>query len=258
MATTGSQSQLHRSNINLYENDLKKKAQAANIAAEKKRGLLDVRHKYLLEKFATYLNEKPSALENSFILGNKLEIVNEFFAENGSKKVLMYWQAPTKEEIKSTGSTAKTLVVTLTAKEMFTGMGCFFVRTTNKSITTANIYQEVSFGPINVGILSSLTSMVKNVILPALNAQENWGVLNRTKDESVRSFMEVLEKFVSDLDVAMVNLHDSVQLNPCNTDLEDYKKPTDYLTASYNPEVVASLEGDTLFLILIRPRNGMV
>lgn len=247
MASIGSQSALHRSNQNIHENDLKKKTVAAANAAEKKRGMLDVRHKYLLEKFAAYLDEKPSVLENSFILGNKLETVNEFFAENGSRKVLMYWQAPTKDEIKSTGSSAKTLVVTLSAKEMFTGMGCFFVRTTNKSITTANIYQEVSFGPINVGILSSLTSMVKNVILPALNAQENWGVLNRTKDESVRSFMEVMEKFVLDLDVAMVNLQDSVQLNPCNTDLEEYKKPTDYLNASHNPEVVASLEGNKVY-----------
>jgi dynein heavy chain len=133
--------------------------------------------------------------------------------------------------------------VTLSAKEMFTGMGCFFVRTTNKALTTANIFQEVSFGPINANILPSLTAMVKNVILPALNAQESWGVLTRTKDESVKSFMEVLEKFVSDLQVAMFNLQDSVQLNPCNTDLEEYKKPTDYLNVSHNPEVVASLEG---------------
>ena len=133
--------------------------------------------------------------------------------------------------------------MTLSAKEMFTGMGCFFVRTTNKAITTANIFQEVSFGPINANILPSLTSMVKNVILPALNAQESWGVLTRTKDESVKSFMEVLEKFVTDLQVAMFNLQDSVQLNPCNTDLEEYKKPTDYLNVSHNPEVVASLEG---------------
>jgi dynein heavy chain len=257
MATIGSQSQLHRSNANIHESELKKKTLAATNAAEKKRGMLDVRHKYLLEKFAVYLDEKVSVLENSFIQGNKLEVVNEFFAENGSKKVLMYWQAPTKEEIKSTGSTAKTLVVTLSAKELFTGMGCFFVRTTNKAISTANVYQEVAFGPINAGILSSLTSMVKNVILPALNAQENWGVLNRTKDESVRSFMEVLEKFVSDLDVAMVNLLDSVQLNPCNADLEEYKKPTDYLNASHNPEVVASLEGNKL-LYNIRSCNRMV
>ena len=55
--------------------------------------------------------------------------------------------------------------------------------------------------------------------------------------------MEVLEKFVTDLDVAMVNLHDSVQLHPCHIDLDEYKKPTDYLNAAHNPEVVGALEG---------------
>lgn len=85
--------------------------------------------------------------------------------------------------------------------------------------------------------------MVKNVIAPALMAQENWGVLNRQKDEAVKSFMEVLDKFVTDLDVAMVNLNDSVQLHPCNLNLDEYKKPTEYANAAHNPEVVTGLEG---------------
>jgi dynein heavy chain len=102
MAATGSQYNLHRSNPNLHEAEGKKKAlAAANALAEKKRASLDARHKHLIEKFAAYVDEKPAVLENSFIQGNKLEIVNEFFAENGSKKVLMFWQAPTKVRMTS-------------------------------------------------------------------------------------------------------------------------------------------------------------
>jgi dynein heavy chain len=142
------------------------------------------------------------------------------------------------------GNQAKnTLVVTLGSKDVISGIGCFFVKTTTKAITTANLYSEVSFGSINPAILPSLTSMVRHVIMPALNAQENWGVLNRQKDESIKGFMETLDKFVTDLDVALVNLHDSVQLHQCTIDLEAYKKPTDYANASHNPEVVAALEG---------------
>lgn len=88
--------------------------------------------------------------------------------------------------------------------------------------------------------------MVKNVIMPALNAQENWGVLNRSKDEAVKSFMEVLDRFVNDLDVAMVNLNDSVQLSPCNIDLDQYKKPHEYVNAAHNPELVGQLESNLL------------
>jgi dynein heavy chain len=73
--------------------------------------------------------------------------------------------------------------------------------------------------------------------------QENWGVLQRTKDESVKGFIEVLERFVNDLDIAMVNLHDSVQLHPCTVDLETFKKPSDYPNAIHSPEIINALEG---------------
>jgi hypothetical protein len=68
-------------------------------------------------------------------------------------------------------------------------------------------------------------------------------VLPSKKDESVVKFMENLENFVTDLDVAMVNLRDSVQLSPCTVDLEAYKKPTDFVNATHNPEVMGALEG---------------
>jgi dynein heavy chain len=96
MATTSSQSNLHGSNKNLFDIDGKKKLAAQQNLAEKRRASLDTRHKYFLEKFAQLIDEKPAVLENSFILGNKVDIVNEFFAENGSKKVLFYWQSASK------------------------------------------------------------------------------------------------------------------------------------------------------------------
>jgi dynein heavy chain len=86
-ATMGSLSNLN----NAFEND-KKKA-AANVGAvEKKRALLDVRHRYLIEKFAAFVDEKPIAIENSLLLGQKLDLVNDFLAEGGSRKVLFFWQ----------------------------------------------------------------------------------------------------------------------------------------------------------------------
>jgi dynein heavy chain, axonemal len=86
-ATTGSLSSLN----NAFEND-KKKA-AANVGAiEKKRALLDVRHRYLIEKFAAFVDEKPIVIENSLLLGQKLDLVNDFLAEGGSRKVLFFWQ----------------------------------------------------------------------------------------------------------------------------------------------------------------------
>lgn len=74
-----------------FEND-KKKAAANQTAIEKKRASLDTRHRYLLEKFAVFVDEKASLLENSLLLGNKLDLVNDFLAEGGARKVLFFWQ----------------------------------------------------------------------------------------------------------------------------------------------------------------------
>jgi dynein heavy chain len=78
-------------NLSNFEND-KKKATAAQNLIEKKRALLDVRHRYLLEKFAQFVDEKPIVLENSLLLGSKLDLLNDFLAEGGSKKVIFFWQ----------------------------------------------------------------------------------------------------------------------------------------------------------------------
>lgn len=83
---------------NAFEND-KKKASANVGVMEKKRGSLDVRHRYLIEKFAAFVDEKPIVIENSLLLGQKLELVNDFLAEGGSRKVLFFWQKVTTFDI---------------------------------------------------------------------------------------------------------------------------------------------------------------
>ncbi|RKO93026.1 hypothetical protein BDK51DRAFT_27536, partial [Blyttiomyces helicus] len=251
----GSLANMHRSNPALSHEggtgaqptDSKKRGAGAVNVVEKKRASLDARHRYLLEKFAAYVDEKAAVLENSLLQGNKLEFVNDFFAEGGARKVMFFWQPAPKDEAPRPVAgvpAAKTssLVVTNGTKEVLTGVGCFFVRATSKAITVANITSDVSCGVINADILPSLTVMVRHVVMPALKAQDNWGVLTRHKDESVKAFMEVLEKFVNDLDVAMVNLSESVQLHPCTVDLDAYKKPSEYANAAHNPDVVNALE----------------
>jgi dynein heavy chain len=59
--------------------------------------------------------------------------------------------------------------------------------------------------------------------------------------------MEVLERFTEDLDVAMVNLQDSVKLSPCTVNLDPYKKPSEYANAAHDPVVVEGLESNRLF-----------
>ncbi|KAI9015067.1 dynein heavy chain and region D6 of dynein motor-domain-containing protein [Gaertneriomyces semiglobifer] len=258
--TRGSLANLYRSSNTLFGQhdpaalDPKKRAAAIN-AIEKKRASLDARHRYLLEKVASVIDEKPATLENSLIMGNKLDIVNDFLNEGGSKRVMFFWQ-PGKEGPKVAGAQstgrANTLIVTTGIRDVLTGTGCFFIRTSSKALSVANIHNETSFGILTPSLLPSLTTLVKNVVLPALKAQDNWGVLRKPKtetgglagDDSVKGFFELLEKFVGDLDVAMVNLLDSVRLAKVEgVDLDTFARPSDYANAAHMPEVVDALEG---------------
>lgn len=53
----------------------------------------------------------------------------------------------------------------------FTGEGIYFIRLSNKAITPQNINQEIYFGKLSASILPSLSTMVKHIIMPALQAQ---------------------------------------------------------------------------------------
>jgi dynein heavy chain len=84
-------------NLAIAGGDDQAKRKAAATAAqtnnlEKRRASIDSRHRVLLDKFAELIGEKSLVLENSFLLGNKIEVVNEFFREGGSRRVLFFWK----------------------------------------------------------------------------------------------------------------------------------------------------------------------
>ncbi len=63
------------------------------------------------------------------------------------------------------------LIVTNGSKEGLIGIGCFFIRSSQKAVTAQSIVSEVCYGLINPSILPSLTGMVKHIIMNALKAQ---------------------------------------------------------------------------------------
>ncbi|CAI5671711.1 unnamed protein product [Oreochromis niloticus] len=56
------------------------------------------------------------------------------------------------------------------------GKCLFFLRTTEKAITTANVQQEVNFGVLDCsgggGVLNSLETLLTHIMLPALRSQQ--------------------------------------------------------------------------------------
>lgn len=68
-------------------------------------------------------------------------------------------------------TTKSTIIVTDGTKESFNGVGCYFIRTNNKSITASTVTSDVVYGPLSPNIIPSLTNIIKNVLMPALKAQ---------------------------------------------------------------------------------------
>ncbi|KAI9141404.1 dynein heavy chain and region D6 of dynein motor-domain-containing protein [Paraphysoderma sedebokerense] len=231
-------------NLSLLSDNEVVKKKAGNLTTqpsiEKRKALLDQRHKYMLEKVSEIVNEKMSVLESSFVTGNKLELVNDFFKDGGPKKILFFWQ---KDEAAKPNSPKYTLKVTDGHSESVSGVGCYFVRTTLKPVTSSNIQTDVAFGVINRTILPSLSTVVKHVIMPALRSQDNWGDLSQgNKKDILDDFLKALNRFVSELEIAMSNRRDSVQLSSVPIALANYVSPTDFVNAAHDTNLVATLE----------------
>ena len=75
------------------------------------------------------------------------------------------------------------------------GVCYFFLKTSDKSITTANVANEVNFGVIEAteGLLGGIEQLLSKVMVPALKAQDNWGQLstngNKNKQVSLKKII---------------------------------------------------------------------
>ncbi|GCB62029.1 hypothetical protein scyTo_0004191, partial [Scyliorhinus torazame] len=183
-------------------------------------------------------------------------MIEEFFAPNGCKKLLFYYQETvtnTDSRRLSTdilrGLNQKRLFITDGSTESLIGTCFFFLRTTDKSISTANVSQEVNFGMLSCSegnLLQGLEKLLANIMVPALRSQENWGsIKDGLKNAQIQEFLESLDKFVGNLSSARKNMERQVILQEAATgcNLDDLHGPSDYLTVATNTEFVEQLEG---------------
>ena len=145
----------------------------------------------------------------------------------------------------------KKLYITDGTKEAFPGLGMFFLCTSNKPITTANIAQEVFFGVLESnggGLLEAIESLLARVFLPALQQQTNWGILSSDANGHVlkEAFLGKLSMFVSMLANARASIADSVTLSACpHPQLAAISSPAEILAAAGNSELVEAAEACT-------------
>ncbi|KAM4605979.1 LOW QUALITY PROTEIN: dynein axonemal heavy chain 5 [Polymixia lowei] len=239
-------------------------AKQARAVKEERRAMLDGRHKYLVSKLVDTGTLGETEVEDALISDDKFSLIEEFFAANGSKRLIFFYQEVTQslsssplfavEPVVSSPGQKKLFLTTGTSEPLL-GKCLFFLRTTDKTITTANVQQEVNFGLLNcseVSLLHSLERLLSDVMLPALRSQESWGSVEEGVGcPEVQGFLCSVDQFIGNLASARLNMEAKVHLllpeqAEVTAAITHLTCPADYTTAANNSELVERLEGVVL------------
>ncbi|KAI8792083.1 dynein heavy chain 5, axonemal [Biomphalaria glabrata] len=211
---------------------------------DERRMEMDARHKYLVQQLATALNLDTSVVEEFIVSDDRFDMISEFFKADGSRKIMFFYQ-----DVNRGSAEKKKLFITPGDAEGLNGICLFFLRTTTKAITPANIPQEVNFGTLDCTggkILAGFEKHLSKIILPSLKSLETWGTLSKENGTltQVEDFLEYLEKFVTSLMSALKNMEGQIilQENGQSSIIDHIKTPSDYQDAASNTEHLEKLE----------------
>ncbi|XP_040552361.1 dynein axonemal heavy chain 5 isoform X2 [Gallus gallus] len=250
LPTTGKKS------IVLSSETRKELAKQAKVTKEERRAQIDERHKYLISRLSDGIDLSEQQVEEAIISDDKFQLIEQFFAPHGLKKLLFFYQDVLQQtsnaSLRSDDSTnnflQKKLFLTMGSAENFTGICAFFLRTSDKIVTTSNVCQEVNFGIFDCSkgnILQGLELFLSQIMIPALKSQQHWGAVKEgLKNSQIQDFLYSVDRFVDILSSSRQNLEDRIQLAQVDIDtyVSNLQSPSDYITASSNTEITEKLE----------------
>ncbi|XP_064287158.1 dynein axonemal heavy chain 5-like isoform X3 [Passer domesticus] len=234
----------------------KELAKQARVTKEERRAHIDGRHRYLISRLADGIDLSEQQVEEAIISDDKFQLIEQFFAPSGLKKLLFFYQDVLQQmsnaSLRPDGSTnnlpQKNLFIAMGSTEDFTGTCAFFLRTSDEVITASNVSQEVNFGMFdctNGNILQGLEFFLSQIMIPALKSQQNWGAVKEgLKSRQIQDFLYAVDKFVGTLSSSRQNIEDKIQLTKVDIDVyvRNLQNPSDYITAGTNREVTEKLE----------------
>ncbi|KAM6900105.1 dynein axonemal heavy chain 5 [Xenentodon cancila] len=240
----------------LLANETKREmAKQARAIKEVRRAALDFRHKYLINMLADALTMEEPEVEDALVSDDRFSMIDDFFAAIGSKKLVFFYQEQRLSSSYSSivdaatlAETQKKLFLTIGSSEPLLGKCLFFLRTTEKAITTTNIQQEVNLVVMDGGdnsILKNLETLLAGFI-QALRSQKTWGcVEDGASSPDVQSFLSLVNQIISNLNSDRVNMERKVYLQQFDLPdaIQQLRTPEDYTAAASNSELVQHLEG---------------
>ncbi|NXJ59182.1 DYH5 protein, partial [Rostratula benghalensis] len=222
----------------------KELAKQAKVTKEERRAQIDERYKYLISRLADGIGLSEQQVEEAIIADDKFQLIEQFFAPSGLKKLLFFYQDVLQKSnalLRSDGSTnsllQKKLFITMGSTENITGTCAFFLKTSEKVVTASNVSQEVNFGVFDCthgNILQGLEFFLSQVMVPALKSQQNWGAVKEgLKNSQIQGFLYSVDKFVGTLSSSRQNIEDKIQLRKVDIDIyiSNLQNPSDYITA---------------------------
>ncbi|NXO61708.1 DYH5 protein, partial [Phainopepla nitens] len=226
-----------KKSIVLSSESRKELAKQAKVTKEERRAQIDGRHRYLISRLADGIDLNEQQVEETIISDDKFQLIEQFFAPNGLKKLLFFYQDVLQVNCFYCIHIFFLTVCIWSYLQDFTGTCAFFLRTSDEVITASNVSQEVHFGMFdstNGNILQGLEFFLSQIIIPALKSQQNWGAVKEgLKNSQIQEFLYAVDKFVSTLSSSRQNIEDKIQLTKVDIDIyvRNLQNPSDYITA---------------------------
>ncbi|XP_067233367.1 dynein axonemal heavy chain 5-like [Chanodichthys erythropterus] len=226
----------------------KEKVQLVKTLKDQRRAVVDARHKHLFSIIAEMFSLADVEVEEAIISSERFFMIEEFFSANGLKSLIFFYQVKSQpwSDTSNLATGQKKLCITTGTSEDLTGQCLFFMRITNKAITTTNISQEVNFVMLDcseTSLLHSLEFLFTQVMNQVLKSQEDWGAMGQMGPD-VQDFLTVVDKFTYNVSSGMRNMEEKFKLHniPSAPDLSHIQKPEDFNNAANNSELVEGLE----------------
>ncbi|NXN05733.1 DYH5 protein, partial [Sylvia borin] len=234
-----------RKSIALSSESSKELAKQTKVTKEERRSQIDGRHRYLISRLADGIDLSEQQVEEIIISDDKFQLIEQFFAPSGLKKLLFFYQDVLQQKsnasLRPDGSTnnlsQKKLFITMGSTEDFTGTCAFFLRTSDEVVTASNVSQEVNFGMFDCtdgNILQGLEFFLSQIMIPTLKSQQNWGAVKEgLKNSQIQEFLYAVDKFVNTLSSSRHNIEDKIQLTKVDIDIyvRSLQNLSDYITA---------------------------
>ncbi|KAJ7385895.1 hypothetical protein OS493_013931 [Desmophyllum pertusum] len=132
---------------------MKERQKQAKALKEHRKMTMDSRHNFILSKISDYVGADSAVVED-FILGDdKFAQIEDFFATDGSRRIMFFYQECTITRIDLSSQAANSprkLFITGGNTEELCGTCLIFLRSTTKGITIQNVAQEVNFMAMEV------------------------------------------------------------------------------------------------------------